>query len=83
MVFERLLYSRLYKAAELDQVLSPYAWCSSYLRSDTHRRPENQHMFIPTHCAAQLNLGILHYRTHSIFLIVVGVAIVLGLWLGF
>ncbi len=45
--------------------------------------PENQPLFIPSALQGQLDLGIIRYRTYSIFLIVVGVAIVLGLWLGF
>jgi branched-chain amino acid transport system permease protein len=31
----------------------------------------------------QINLGITHYRTYSVFLIAVGIAIAVGLWLGF
>ena len=31
----------------------------------------------------QIDLGILHYRTYSVFLIVIGVLIVIALWLGF
>ena len=38
---------------------------------------------LPSWLQGQLNLGIVHYRTYSIFLIVVGTLIVIGLWLGF
>jgi branched-chain amino acid transport system permease protein len=84
MVFERLLYSRLYKATELDQVLFTIGLVFIFISAVTLIvGPENQPLFIPDALRGQLNLGILHYRTYSIFLIVVGVAIVLGLWLGF
>src|SRR5712675_1136411 len=45
--------------------------------------PENQPLTLPEALQGQLDLGIIHYRTYSIFLIVVGVVIVLALWLGF
>jgi len=45
--------------------------------------PENQQLMLPSWLQGQLNLGIVHYRTYSIFLIVVGTLIVIGLWLGF
>jgi len=84
VVFERLLYARLYKAAELDQVLFTIGLVFIFISSVTLIvGPENQPLFIPEALRGQLNLGILHYRTYSIFLIVVGIAIVIGLWLGF
>lgn len=83
-ILERLLYSRLYKAAELDQVLFTIGLVFIFISAVTLIvGPENQPLFIPDALRGQLNLGILHYRTYSIFLIVVGVTIVLGLWLGF
>jgi branched-chain amino acid transport system permease protein len=45
--------------------------------------PENQPLILPEVLRGQLDLGFLEYRTYSIFLIVVGVAIVIALWLGF
>ena len=84
VVFERLLYSRLYKAAELDQVLFTIGLIFISISLVTVLvGPENQPFFVPEALSGQLNLGLLHYRTYSIFLIVVGVAIVLALWLGF
>jgi branched-chain amino acid transport system permease protein len=84
VVFERLLYSRLYKAAELDQVLFTIGLIFISISAvNVFVGPENQPLFIPEALGGQLNLGILHYRTYSIFLIVVGVSIVLALWLGF
>jgi branched-chain amino acid transport system permease protein len=84
VVFERLLYSRLYRAAELDQVLFTIGLVFIAIASVTLViGPETQRLAIPAMLEGQLDLGILHYRTYSIFLIVVGVAIVIALWLGF
>ena len=45
--------------------------------------PETQPLDLPPSMQGQLNLGFMTYRTYSIVLIVVGVVIMLGLWLGF
>src|SRR5262245_31996984 len=84
VVFERLLYSRLYKAAELDQVLFTIGLVFVFISSVTLIvGPENQPLFIPRALQGQWDLLFIHYRAYSIFLIIVGVAIVLSLWLGF
>ncbi len=84
VVFERLLYVRLYRAAELDQVLFTIGLVFIVIASVTLLiGPENQQLTLPSWLQGQINLGFVHYRTYSIFLIVVGVAIVIGLWLGF
>jgi branched-chain amino acid transport system permease protein len=84
IAFERLLYSRLYRATELDQVLFTIGLVFFMIASVTLViGPENQQLMLPDWLQGQLNLGIVHYRTYSIFLIVVGTAIVIGLWLGF
>jgi branched-chain amino acid transport system permease protein len=84
MVMERLLYSRLYKAGELDQVLFTIGLVFIFIASLTLLvGPENQPLTLPPALQGQLDLGFIHYRTYSIFLIVTGVVIVVGLWLGF
>jgi branched-chain amino acid transport system permease protein len=84
MVFERLLYSRLYKAGELDQVLFTIGLVFITIASVTLLvGPENQPLILPDALRGQIDLGILEYRTYSIFLIIVGIVIVIGLWLGF
>ena len=84
MVLERLLYSRLYRAGELDQVLFTIGLVFFCIAAVTLLvGPENQPVPIPRALQGQIDLGIVQYRTYSIFLIAVGIAIVLGLWLGF
>ncbi len=84
MAFERLLYARLYKAPELDQVLFTIGLVFIFIAAVTLGvGPENQPVTLPTTLRGQLDLGLFQYRTYSIFLIAAGVVIVLGLWLGF
>ena len=83
-VMERLFYSRLYRAAELDQVLFTIGLVFVMISSVTLIiGPENQPLLLPPYLQGQINLGFVEYRTYSIVLIVVGTLIMLGLWLGF
>jgi branched-chain amino acid transport system permease protein len=84
VVFERLLYARLYRAGELDQVLFTIGLVFITIASVTLLvGPENQPLTLPAALRGQFNLGFIEYRTYSIFLIVAGTAIVIALWLGF
>ncbi|HEY5963753.1 MAG TPA: branched-chain amino acid ABC transporter permease [Xanthobacteraceae bacterium] len=84
IAFERLLYSRLYRASELDQVLFTIGLVFFLIATVTLTiGPENQILMLPSWLQGQLNLGFTTYRTYSIFLIVVGTLIVIGLWLCF
>src|SRR5262249_10305805 len=84
VVLERALYRRLYRAAELDQVLFTIGLVFIMIAGVTLRfGPENQPLTLPPALQGQINLGFTHYRTYSVLLIAVGIVIVLGLWLGF
>jgi branched-chain amino acid transport system permease protein len=84
VLFERLLYARLYRAGELDQVLFTIGLVFITIASVTLLvGPENQPLTLPAALRGQFNLGFIEYRTYSIFLIVAGTAIVIALWLGF
>jgi branched-chain amino acid transport system permease protein len=84
VLFERLLYSRLYRAPELDQVLFTIGLVFVIIASVLILiGPENQQLILPRSLQGQLDLGIFRYRTYSLLLIVIGVAIMLTLWLGF
>jgi branched-chain amino acid transport system permease protein len=83
-VLERLLYARLYRATELDQVLFTIGLVFMMIASVTVLvGPENQPLPLPASLRGQVNLGITRYRTYSVFLIVAGILIVGGLWLLF
>jgi branched-chain amino acid transport system permease protein len=84
VVMERFLYSRLYKAVELDQVLFTIGLIFILIAGVTLLvGPENQQLTLPPSLQGQLNLGIVYYRTYSVVLIVVGIVIMIGLWLAF
>jgi branched-chain amino acid transport system permease protein len=84
VVLERLLYRRLYRAGELDQVLFTIGLIFIFIAGTTIVvGPESQTLQLPPVLSGQLNLGLLHYRTYSIFLIVIGFLIGLGISLVF
>ena len=84
VVCERLLYARLYRATELDQVLFTIGLVFIAIASVTLLiGPENQQLILPPWLEGQIDLGVTHYRTYSVFLIIVGVVLVVALWLGF
>jgi len=83
-VLERLLYSRLYRATELDQVLFTIGLVFMMIASVAVLvGPENQPLMLPAFLRGQINLGITQYRTYSVAMIVIGILIVSGLWLAF
>ena len=84
IVLERLLYARLYRAGELDQVLFTIGLVFITIASVTLLvGPENQPLTLPDALRGQINLGFIEYRTYSVFLIVTGTVIVIALWFGF
>jgi branched-chain amino acid transport system permease protein len=84
VVLEQFLYRRLYRAGELDQVLFTIGLIFIFIAGITIVvGPESQPLQLPPALRGQLNLGFTQYRTYSIFLIVVGFLIVLGIWLAF
>jgi branched-chain amino acid transport system permease protein len=84
VVLERLLYARLYRATELDQVLFTIGLAFVMTASVTLGvGPETQVVHLPEWLRGQSDLGFMTYRTYSLALIVVGVVLVLALWLGF
>src|SRR5260370_29153696 len=84
VVLERLLYARLYRAAELDQVLFTIGLIFIFIASITVIvGPESQPLTLPPALRGQIDLGFTRYRAYSVFLIAVGILIVPGLWLAF
>jgi branched-chain amino acid transport system permease protein len=84
VVVERLLYARLYRAAELDQVLLTIGLVFVMISGVTLLfGPENRPLALPAAWQGQVDLGFTRYRTYSVVLIAAGTAILAGLWLGF
>jgi branched-chain amino acid transport system permease protein len=84
VVLERALYRRLYRASELDQVLFTIGLIFIFIAGAIIVvGPESQTLQLPAALRGQINLGFLQYRTYSIFLIVVGFLIGLGISLAF
>jgi branched-chain amino acid transport system permease protein len=84
VVFERLLYARLYRAGELDQVLFTIGLVFVMIASVTLIvGPETQPLNLPSWMQGQVDLGFMTYRTYSLVLIAAGIVIMLALWLGF
>jgi len=80
VVFERLLYARLYRAPELDQVLFTIGLVFAMIASVTIvAGPETQPLTLPPSLQGQVSLGFMTYRT---FLIVAGFLLMAGLWYG-
>jgi branched-chain amino acid transport system permease protein len=84
VVFERFLYSRLYRGDELDQVLFTIGLVFVFIAGLTLIvGPETQPFTPPEALRGQIDLGFTVYRTYSIFLIVVGALIAFALYLIF
>jgi branched-chain amino acid transport system permease protein len=83
-LLERSLYRRLYRANELDQVLFTIGLIFIFIAGTVLVvGPESQTLQLPAALGGQLNLGFLQYRTYSVFLIVVGLLIGIGITLAF
>ena len=83
-VLERLLYARLYRAGELDQVLFTIGLAFAMTAGVTLAvGPETQTVQLPDWLRGQTDLGFITYRTYSLAVIAVGTALMLALWLGF
>jgi len=84
MVLERLFYSRLYRATELDQVLFTIGLVFVMTAAVTLGiGPNSQSVVLPDWLKGQTDLGFIQYRTYSLALIAAGTLLVLALWLGF
>ncbi len=84
VLLERLLYARLYRAGELDQVLFTIGLVFVMTATVTLGvGPETQVVQLPDWLRGQTDLGFIKYRTYSLALIAAGTALVIALWLGF
>jgi branched-chain amino acid transport system permease protein len=84
VVFERLLYTRLYKAGELDQVLLTIGLAFMAIATFTYfYGPIPKSVPLPSWLEGQVNLGFRAFPTYRAFLIGVGVFLIAVLWYTF
>lgn len=84
VLLERTLYARLYRAAELDQVLFTIGLVFVMIAAVTLAvGPESQTVLLPEWLRGQTDLGFMRYRTYSLALIAFGTVLMAALWLGF
>ena len=84
VLLERLLYARLYRATELDQVLFTIGLAFVMTAAVTLGvGPETQVVDLPQWLRGQTDLGFIQYRSYSLALIAAGTALMIALWLGF
>jgi branched-chain amino acid transport system permease protein len=84
VVFERVLYSRLYKATELDQVLLTIGLAFIAIATFTYiYGPIPQSIRLPDYLNGQIDVGFRTFPVYRAFLIVVGAVLIALLWSGF
>jgi branched-chain amino acid transport system permease protein len=84
VVFERVLYARLYRASELDQVLLSIGLVFMAVAAFTFfYGPAPQRVAVPDYLDGQIDLGLRAFPTYRVFLIGVGLGLMAMLWLLF
>jgi branched-chain amino acid transport system permease protein len=84
VVFERVLYSRLYKATELDQVLLTIGLAFMAIATCTYfYGPSPQSIRLPEYLTGQIDGGFRTFPTYRVFLIATGAILVAVLWYTF
>lgn len=82
--FERLLYSKLYKATELDQVLLTIGLAFMAIASYTYfYGPAPLTVPLPSFLTGQIDIGVRTVPSYRAFTIVVGAVLIAILWYGF
>ncbi len=83
VVLERLLYARLYGAGEIEQVLFTIGLIFiSIAAAKFAFGPTQQQLVLPEALRGEVEVAGRMFPTYRAFIIVVGAAIALGLWLG-
>jgi len=84
ILFERTLYTQLYDASELDQVLLTIGLAFMAIATYTYfYGPLPQAIRVPEYLSGELHLGARSFPTYRVFLIGVGTALIAALWYGF
>jgi branched-chain amino acid transport system permease protein len=84
VVFERILYSRLYKATELDQVLLTIGLAFMAIATFTYiYGPTPQSIHLPDYLSGQIDVGFRTFPVYRALLIAIGAVLIALLWYGF
>jgi branched-chain amino acid transport system permease protein len=84
IAFERLLYARLYRGSELDQVLLSIGLVFMAVAAFTFfYGPSPQRVDVPGYLSGQIDLGLRAFPAYRVFLIAVGLGLMAVLWLLF
>jgi len=84
IVFERTLYSRLYKATELDQVLLTIGLAFIAIATFTYiYGPTPQSIHLPDYLRGQIDVGFRTFPVYRALLIAIGAVLIALLWYGF
>jgi len=84
VVFERLLYARLYRAGELDQVLLTIGLVFMAIAAFTFfYGPAPRAVRVPEFLSGSVDLGFRTLAAYRLFMVVVGAVMVAVLWIGF
>ena len=84
VAFERVLYARLYRASELDQVLLSIGLVFMAAAAFTFfYGPAPQRVAVPDYLRGQIDLGLRAFPAYRVFLIAVGLGLMAALWLLF
>ena len=83
LVLEWTLYAPLYKARELDQLLLSIGLVFMASGAFTYIfGPDPVSVQLPNYLRGQIDLGVRSFATYRVFMIAVGIAMALVLWLG-
>jgi len=81
---ERLLYARLYRASELDQVLLTIGLVFMAIAAFTFfYGPAPRPLQVPAFLRGSVDLGFRSLAAYRLFMVVIGAALVAALWFGF
>jgi len=84
VVFERLLYARLYRAGELDQVLLTIGLVFMAIAAFTYvYGPAPMTLKVPRYLTGSVDLGFRTLAAYRVFMVAVGAVMVAALWYGF
>jgi len=84
VVFERVLYARLYRAGELDQVLLTIGLVFMAIAAFTYvYGPSPQPIKVPHYLTGSVDLGFRTLAAYRVFMVAVGAVMVAALWYGF